>query len=145
MISGLRVFLIALLVVAASPAKAFDTTKLGQMGSLFLDDLTSLLARTPKLKGEVDAALTEAKKKAEDIHCDGMRFPGQWVNLGGERVSPYTCDFGGKWLIINATVRVTGRSRQVYDTITPAAMKNAVKVSETNLTWKWTTEDPNKE
>ena len=93
----------------------------------------------------MDAALAEAKKKAADIHCDGMRFPGSWVNLGGERVSPYTCDFGGKWLIIKADVRVTGRSRQTYDSITPAAMKNAIKVSETNLTWTWTTEDPYKE
>ena len=132
-------------LLAATPALAFDTNKLGQMGTLFLDDLMPLIARTPKLKDEVDAALTAAKKKAEETHCVGMRFPGQWVHLGGERVSPYTCDFGGKWLIINATVRVTGRSRQLYEAITPAAMKNAIKVSETNLTWSWTTEDPVKE
>jgi hypothetical protein len=136
--------LVALMAVA-TPAMAFDTTKLGQMGSLFLDDLTALIARTPKLKGEIDAALAQATKQASDIPCDGMRFPGQWVNLGRERVSPYTCDFGGRWLVIKATVRVTGRSRQVYDTITPASMKNAIKVSEINPTWTWTTEDPNKE
>jgi hypothetical protein len=144
MIITARAVLIALLLVA-TPAMAFDTTKLGQMGSLFLDDLTALIAKTPKFKTEVDAALAAASKKPEEIHCDGMRFPGQWVNLGGERVSPYTCDFVGKWLVIKADVRVLGRSRQVYETITPAAMKNAIKVSETNLTWAWTTEDPNKD
>jgi hypothetical protein len=140
----MRTIVVGLLLVA-TPAWAFDTTKLGQMGSLFLDDIGPLIARTPKLKGEVDAGLAAVGKKAEAIHCDGMRFPGQWTNLGGERVSPYTCDFGGKWLVIKATVRVTGRSRQIYDTITSAAMKNAIKVSETDLTWTWTTDDPNKE
>lgn len=136
-----RTVLLALLLVA-TPAMAFDTSKLGQGGSLFLSDIALLIGRTPKLKSEVDAALAQAKKKADAVLCDGMRFPGQWVHLGGERVSPYTCDFGGKWLIIKADVRVTGRSRQLYDTITPAAMKNAVKVSEISPTWKWTTEDP---
>ena len=30
---------------------------------------------------------------------------------------------------------------QAFETITAKAMKNATNVSETNLTWKWTTED----
>src|SRR5438105_12490514 len=33
---------------------------------------------------------------------------------------------------------------QAFETITAKAMKNATNVSETNLTWKWTTEDPSK-
>jgi hypothetical protein len=48
-------------------------------------------------------------KKQEDVMCVGTRFPGQWKNLGGLRVSPYTCDFGAKWLQIHATVRITDR------------------------------------
>jgi len=77
--------------------------------------------------------------------CDGMRFPGQWKNLGGLRVSHYTCDFGAKWLQIRATVRITDRRGQSFETITAKAMKNATNVSETNLNWKWTTEDPSKD
>jgi hypothetical protein len=134
-----------MLLLTATPAMAFDSTKLGQMGSLFLSDIGTLIGRTPALKSEVDAALAQLKKTADEVQCEGMRFPGQWVNLGGERVSPYTCDFGGKWLIIKATVRVTGRSRQLYDDITPGAMKNDIKVIELNPAWYWTTEDPDKD
>jgi hypothetical protein len=76
--------------------------------------------------------------------CDGMRFPGQWAHLAGERVSQYTCDFGAKWLHIDATVRITDRNGRRVVTITPKVMKNATKVSETTLRWKWTTEDPSK-
>jgi hypothetical protein len=61
------------------------------------------------------------------------------------RAAPYTCEFSGKWLIIEATTRVTDKAGHAYDTITPAAMKKAVKVTETNPTWKWTTEDPFKD
>ena len=72
--------------------------------------------------------------------CLGMRFPGQWKNLGGLRVSPYACDFGAKWLQIRATVRITDRHGQAFETITAKAMKNATNVNETDLNWEWTTE-----
>jgi hypothetical protein len=140
---SLRVVPIALMLVA-SPAMAFDTSKLGQGGTLPLGDLVPLIGKSAQLNAEVGRALDQIKKKPDDVICDGMRFPGQWTHLGGERVSPYTCDFGSKWLQIQATVRITGPGGQVFETITPAAMKNATKVTETNLTWKWTTEDPAK-
>jgi hypothetical protein len=136
-----RPILLALLLVA-TPAMAFDTTELGQGGSLMLDELMPLIGKAPALKREVNQGLAGIRKKAGDVICSSFRFPGQWVHLGGMRVSPYTCDFGGNWLEIKAIVRVSGRSRQVYDAITPGAMQNAIKVSETNPTWTWTTEDP---
>jgi hypothetical protein len=46
------------------------------------------------------------------------------------------------WLQIHATVRITDRRGQVFETITDKAMNNATNVSETNLNWKWTTERP---
>jgi hypothetical protein len=52
-------------------------------------------------------------------------------------VSPYSCDFGAKWLQIHATVRITDRHGQAFETITDRAMNNATNVTETN---KWTTE-----
>jgi hypothetical protein len=55
-------------------------------------------------------------------------------------VSPYACDFGTKWLQIHATVRITDRRGQAFESITTKAMKDATNVSETNLNWKWTTE-----
>jgi hypothetical protein len=130
--------------LTVSPALAFDTSQLGQAGSLPLSDLTPLIAKSTKLQSEVKSALAETKKNADNLMCDGMRFPGSWVNLGGERVAPYTCEFSGKWLLINTTVRVTDGKGRVLETVTPSAMKNATKVSETNPTWKWTTTDPNK-
>jgi hypothetical protein len=63
-------------------------------------------------------------------------------NAWGYRVSPYICDFGAMWLQIHATVRITDRRGQAFETITTNAMNNATNVSETNLTWKWTTEFP---
>jgi hypothetical protein len=141
---SLRAVPIALLL-GASPALAFDTSKLGQGGTLPLADLMPLIGKSARLQEEVNRALIEDKKTQDDVICDGMRFPGQWIHLGGKRVSPYTCDFGAKWLKIHATVRITDRNGRVIEAITPKAMKNATKVSETNLTWKWMTEDPSKD
>lgn len=141
----LRMCLLTSVVLAASPALAFDTNKLGQGGSLPLSDLDALIGQSAPLKQEVTAALATAKKKPGDVICSGNRFPNQWVNLGGLRAAPYTCDFSGKWLIIEAATRVTDKTGHAYDTITSAAMKKAVKVTETNPTWKWTTEDPFKD
>src|SRR5262245_61960321 len=119
-------------------ALAFDTSKLGQWGSLPLDDLASIIAKSARLQEEISEVLSEGNKKQEDVI--GMRFPGQWKHLGGVRVSPYACDFGAMWLQIRASVRVTDRRGQSFKTITDKAMNNAANVSETNLTWKWTTE-----
>jgi len=132
-----------LLGIAA--AMAFDTGKLGQRGTLALSDIMTVIAKSAPLQREVAQALTQSHKKRDEVNCDGMRFPGQWVNLGGERVSPYICDFGGKWLRITATVRVTDRRGRVFDAITPEAMKNATTVTETSPAWNWTTEDPFKD
>jgi hypothetical protein len=128
------------LLLGTSSALAFDTSKLGQWGSLPLDDLTPVIAKSAELQQEINKALSEGNKKQGDVMCIGMRFPGQWKNLGGLRVSPYTCDFGAKWLQIHAAVRITNRRGQAFEMITAEAMKNATNVSETNLNWKWTTE-----
>jgi len=129
-------------LLAASPALAFDAGKLGQGGSLPLSDLDPLINQSAPLKQEVSDALAAINKTADAVVCGGNRFPGQWNYLGGLRAAPYICVFSGKWLLLDATVQVTGANGQVYDAITPDAMKNAVKVSETNPTWKWTTTDP---
>ena len=131
------------MMLAASPAAAFDASKLGQGGSLPLSDISSLINQSAQLKGEVAAALAAAHQTADDIICDGNRFPGQWVNLGGMRAAPYTCNFISKWLSLNATIAVTGPNGKVYETITPQAMKNANKVTETKPVWKWSATEPN--
>jgi hypothetical protein len=136
----LPILLTLALLLSMSSALAFDTSKLGQWGSLPLDDLTPVIAKSAELQQEINKALSEGNKKQGDVMCVGMRFPGQWKNLGGLRVSPYTCDFGAKWLQIHAAVRITNRRGQAFETITAEAMKNATNVSETNLNWKWTTE-----
>jgi hypothetical protein len=138
-----RAFPIAIvLLLPASPAVAFDTSKLGQHGTLLLDDFMPLIGQSAQLKHEVDQALAAAKKKPEDVICTGTRFPGLWANLPGARVSPYTCNIGGKWLRVRATVRITDDGGRAFRSITRAAMKNASNVSETAPKWKWTTEEP---
>jgi predicted methyltransferase len=141
-----KLFVRAAIVTAsfslASWAVAFDTGKLGQQGSVTLDDLLPLFEKTPALKREVDQALVESKKKAEDVLCDGMRFPGSWENLAGVRVSPYFCEFEGKWLQVRADVRVVGRKGRVFQSVNRDAMKNAEDVQERNLKWSWSTQRP---
>jgi hypothetical protein len=128
------------LLLGTSAALAFDTSKLGQWGSLPLDDLAPLIAKSAPLQQEINKALSEANMKQEDVRWIGMRFPGPWKNLGGLRISPYACGFGAKWLQIRATVRIADRQGRAFETINAKAMKNSTKVSESNLNWKWTTE-----
>jgi hypothetical protein len=127
-------------MLGTSSALAFDTSNLGQWGSLPLDDLTPIIAKSARLQQEINQVLSEGTKKQADVTCVGMRFPGQWKHLGGLRVSPYACDFGAMWLQIRTIVRITDSRGQAFKTITDKAMENATSVSETNLTWKWTTE-----
>jgi hypothetical protein len=88
---SLRLVLLALLL-GTSSALAFDTSKVGQWGSLFLDDLAPVIAQSARLQHEIDEALSQINKKPEEVRCFGMRVPGPWKNLGGTRVS-CTCDF----------------------------------------------------
>lgn len=130
------------LILGAAPAHAFDTAKLGQWGSLPLSDMAPLIDKNPKLQSEIKAALADSGKTADTENCIGARFPGAWVNLGGERVAPYTCPFKGKWLKINATVRLVGRHGRVFATVSPTAMRLATDARQTNVTWQWSTTDP---
>lgn len=118
-------------------ADALDTTKLGQLGSLLPEEKQALFAKSPKLKGEADAEMSKRGLKIEDVVCDGMRFPGSWEGLAGERVVPYRCQFGERWLKIVGKVVVTGKGGKVYPQIDRTAMKRATKAKETDLIWSW--------
>jgi len=130
------------LLLVSSSAIALDTTQLGQFGSLGLDEMMPLIDKSLQLKREVGDAVAKAKVKADEVGCEGKRFPGQWRNLGGGRTAPYVCKIGDKWLEVRATVRVTGRGGKPFERITPEAMKSATIVTETNPTWKWSDQDP---
>jgi hypothetical protein len=136
-----RLALIGLLLGPA-PAIAFDTTKLGQGGSLMLDDLINVIRQAPKLADEIDAAVAASGKTPDRIICDGMRFPGQWDELGGLRVAPYHCQIGHKWLTIRTKVRITNKNGKVFDEITDQARREAVEVKETDPTWSWSDKEP---
>jgi hypothetical protein len=62
----------------------------------------------------VNSVLTALGKTADEVTCIGDQFPGQWNNLAGTTVAPYTCDFTDKWLLIDATIAVTGPNGQIY-------------------------------
>ena len=126
--------------VGTSAAVAFDTTKLGQRGTLSSDEIMPLFKQSRRLEQEFKQALAETKQ--DSVSCDGMRFPGQWEELGGQRVAPYACHIGSKWLIIRADVRVTDRRGRVFEKITPEAMRKATKVREKRPRWEWTAVDP---
>jgi len=131
--------------LAASTAVAFDTNHLGQRAPLLLRGIVSLIGQSPTLQAEVYSALDQLNMSVDDITCTGYQFSDQWNNLAGQRVAPYACDFITKWLSINATVIITGSSGKVYNTITPAAIESADKITETSPTWRWSTEKPTQE
>ena len=137
-----RAILISLLLCAA-PAFAFDTEKLGQLGSLTPEEKQAVFAKSPALEREVVAEMSKRGKTLRDIPCDGMRFPGAWRELGGLRVSPYVCQFGDdRWLQVRTKVVVTGKGGKVYPRITPEAMRRAKQVRETDPTWTWSDKNP---
>ena len=142
-----RSILLSLLLLAAPaqiwPAHAFDTAKLGQQGSLLPEDKTALFKKSARLDSETAAEMKKLGKTVEDIPCGGMRFPGQWTELGGLRVAPYVCQFGEqRWLQIRAKVTVTGKGGKVYEQINPEAMRRATDVKETNWSWTWSDKEP---
>ena len=104
------------LLFGTSAALAFDSTKVGQWGSLYLDDLSPVLAKSAQLKREVTAALARKNKKPEDILCFGMRFPGPWKNLGGMASRPTpatsTANIFASTPPFVSSAAVAGRSRQ---------------------------------
>jgi hypothetical protein len=55
------------LLLVSSSAMAFDTTKLGQFGSLGLDEMMSLIDKSPQLKREVTDAVAKTKVKGDEI------------------------------------------------------------------------------
>jgi hypothetical protein len=110
-----------------------------------LREIVPLINQSPKLQAEVDAALDELNKSVDEITCSANQLPGQWNNLAGMRVAPYACDFTTKWLSINATVIISGSKGEVYDTITPAAIEHADKITETNPIWRWSPVKPTEE
>jgi hypothetical protein len=138
--------LLSVLLLAApaqiSPARAFDTTKLGQQGSLLPEDKTALFKKSAKLDSETAAEMKKLGKTVDEIPCDGMRFPGAWKELAGLRVAPYVCQFGQRWLQIRAKVAVTGKGGKVYEQINPEAMRRATDVKETNWSWTWSDKEP---
>ena len=63
----LRLFPLALLL-GTSAALAFDTSELGQWGSLPLDELTAVIAKSARLQQEINVVLSEGNK------TPGFRF-----------------------------------------------------------------------
>jgi hypothetical protein len=119
------------------PTKLFDAGQLTPGASLSLSSIRHLIDQSARLKNEVNSALLSAGKLDDEISCTGMEFSGQWNNLAGMRVAPYTCDLGTKQLSIDATVTIKGPNGTVYDLITPAAIENADAVTETRPVWRW--------
>ena len=71
------------LLLVSSSAIALDTTQLGQFGSLGLDEMMPLIHKSLRLERQVGDAVVKAKVKANEVGCEGKRFPGQWLNLAG--------------------------------------------------------------
>lgn len=142
----LRGLSITLAVLASiGPANAFDTNTLEEIGSLPFDEVARFIRkRSTTLAGEVDQRLTKINKTVDDISCYGMRFSSEWKNLKGYRVSPYVCEFDGKWLTITADVRVYGPNKKSFEKISRTALETASFFEERGVSWRWADADPEK-
>jgi hypothetical protein len=120
----------------------FDSRRLEGGGTMLLDDIMSLVRLSPRLLDEVQSALRDLNKTAQDITCIGKRIDGRWRHLAGARVQPYTCRFGARWLEISADLRILGRRGESYEAVSDAAMRNASSIKESNPRWGWTTTKP---
>ena len=136
--------LLLILLMSATPAFAFDTTKLGQGGSLTLnaDEIQALIGQSSDLAREIDQAVAKAGKQPGEIDCDGMRFSNAWKKLSGRRVSPYHCHIGDRWLTIRARVRVFDAKGKLYQSITGKGMQRADTVKESRPSWTWSDKAP---
>ena len=138
-----RIGLLAL-IVSATPALAFDTAKLTQGGSIALDanEIQGLIVQSSVLKQEVEQAVAKTGKKPSDIICDGKRFSNAWKELSGQRVSPYHCHIGDRWLTIRANVRVFDAKGKLYQSINRKGMEQANVVKENHPAWTWSDKEP---
>ncbi len=131
----LRASTLITLVLLASPATAFDTQTLDQVGSMLLRDLMPLIDGTPRLEREVAQALTESRRQENEVTCLGRRFSSEWGCLAARRVSPYLCEFAeDKWLYIRATVALDEKE---FKSSTQRDEPCAEAVTETDLKWEW--------
>lgn len=120
----------------------FDSRRIEGVGTLLLEDVMPLVRQAPRLRDEVDAALREANKTAQDVICIGKRIDGSWKFLAGARVQPYACKIGERWLEITAELRVSGAGGEHYSTVSDIAAQNARTIKETSPRWTWTTTKP---
>ena len=134
--------ILAALLLSTVPAMAFDTSKLDQGGSLSLEDIAELIAQSPQLKQEVSDMLAEKHKKMDEIICSGMRFSGAWKELGGARVAPYDCNLEGKWLHIDAEVRLLDGKGRELKSANATTMRNAEEIEQSHPAWKWSDKPP---
>lgn len=123
------VFLVATLAASAASAG----------GSIGLDDILSeVAAGTPALVADIEKALKSDGRAAADVGCVAdIRLGNQWVELGGMRLVPITCEIGGRTLRIDGTVTFRDAKGRVLREIGPKTFRNAVTVEQTNLKWTW--------
>jgi hypothetical protein len=62
-----------LFLLGAAPAMPFDTSQLGQGGSLFLSDIASVMGTSPQLRREVDQQLSQSKQTRSCATVIGFR------------------------------------------------------------------------
>lgn len=108
-------------------------------GSVQLDDVMPVFARSARLAAEVQAELSSQQRTPAQVVCTAVRLGRQWEALGGTRIGPYECDFGTRRLTV-------GTKRTFFDVRGIAigsrdadVNKRATNVVETEPSWDWQT------
>src|SRR5262249_1937369 len=80
------------LLLGTSAAPAFDSTKIGQWGSLYLDDLSSILAKSALLKQEAPRRLRRRTRNQKTFSASACAFParGRILVAHASRPTPAT-------------------------------------------------------
>lgn len=107
-------------------------------GSVALDEIMPILARSSKLEEEVKAELLAQNQSSADVSCSAVRLGRQWDGLGGARVGPYECDFRTRRLTVKTRATffdINGISISGSDA---ALAKRAKNIVESEPVWEWT-------
>jgi len=120
---------VAFMVVGSSAAWA--------PGSIMLDEVMDQLKANQKLIDEIRTELKAQNLQPDAVTCIGARFGGHWVDLGGARSVPYTCDIGKKTLSIDGTLHLYDERGNEVDMNDEKAPERAFDYKQTDLTWSW--------
>jgi len=127
---------IVLVLLVSAPSGQAALAASEKSARVPLADVLAVARDYPNLYLQVRLQLVRANLKRDDVSCAARSLPASLGKLAGTAVAPYSCAIGRR------TVEIAAR-QTFYDAnghklgSAPASMAKAVRVVQTNLTWRW--------